>query len=301
MSETLTLELRWLDRAAMQPWLPLLDEWLLPGALYGAQHTWPQLYRSDGDGRFATLFAGERMLSCCAFRFATLHTNAGVRRTALLGSVATDPALRGQGLASQLLRTSLDACKQGGAELVLLWAEQPRLYERCGFRNGALEVCCALTARFDDVIADDGTVATVRFATIADHARLHELHDHKPMRVDRSPHAMSALLTTPGLQTVVLERSGEVVAYACTGKGADLQGWWHEVGGADADVAAMLPRALALAGHSQAIALVPPYRLALPRLLGDCRLETATVAGPMVCSLSDRAVPMLFVDGLDSV
>lgn len=301
MSSIETLTLRWLDRASMQPLLPLLDEWLLPGAFYGAQHTWPQLYRSDGDGRFAALFAGDRMLSACAFRFAHLHSYGSALRVALLGSVATDPSMRGQGLATQLLRTSLDACKQGGAELVLLWAEQPGLYERCGFGVGAVEVCCALTARFDDVVDAAGKPSVIRFATIADHARLHELHEQKPLRVERSLREMSALLSTPGLQTVVLERDDEVVAYACTGKGADLQGWWHELGGSDADVAALLPRALCLAEQSQAIALVPPYRLALPRLLGDCRLETATVAGPMVCRLSDRSVPSLFVDGLDSV
>lgn len=297
MTTVADLDLRWLDRADMQPWLPLLDEWLLPGAMYEAQHTWPQLYRRDGDGRFCALFDRGRMTSCCAFRIALLHTTEGPRRVALLGSVATDPMRRGQGLASRVLNTALHACRELGAEYVLLWAERPELYERAGFRPGPDELCVALTARFDD--APDG--ATVREGTFADHAALHALHERKPLRVDRSPRAMSALLTTPGLSTFVLERDGAVVAYACTGKGADLQGWWHEVGGADEDVASLLPRAMALAGHPQAMALVPPYRSDLPRRLGGFAQETATIAGPMVCALVDRPVPGWFVDGLDSV
>lgn len=297
MTTVAEFELRWLDRAGMQPWLPLLDEWLLPGAMYGAQHTWPQLYRSDGDGRFCALFDQDRIASCCAFRMALLHTAEGPRRVALLGSVATDPARRGQGLATRILRTALDACTELGADYVLLWAERPELYERAGFRTGNDELCTALVARFDD----DPQGGVVRAATVRDHASLHAFHERKPLRVDRSPRAMSALLTTPGLSTFVLERDGAVVAYACTGKGADLQGWWHEVGGSDEDVAALLPRAMALAGHPQAIALVPPYRSDLPRQLSGFAQETATIAGPMVCALVDRPAPGWFVDGLDSV
>ena len=141
----------------------------------------------------------------------------------------------------------------------------------------------------------------MREATIRDHARLHALHAQKPLGIQRTPRAMSALLTTPGLSTFLLERSGEVVAYACTGKGADLHGWWHEFGGSDRDVAAMLPRALDLAGHPQAIAIVPPYRDGLVRELGVSCVEVATVAGPMVAKLTDEVGAAVFVDGLDSV
>ncbi len=289
-------ELRLCTRAAVLPFLEQIDEWLLPGAFYGVQHTWPQLYRSDGDGKFCALFDGDRLVSQCAFRMAAARTAAGPRRVALLGSVVTDPDLRGRGHARRVLEAALHACRKDGVDFVLLWAEEPGLYERCGFLPGAEETCCVVEATACLRAGD-----FVRAATISDHARLHALHAQKPLGIERTARMMSALLSTPGLSTFVLERGGEVVAYACTGKGADLHGWWHEFGGSDADVAELLPRALELAGQPQALAIVPPYRSGLLAGLGPACIEAATVAGPMVAALGDGPAPALFVDGLDSV
>ena len=83
-------------REQVERWLPVLDQWLLPGAFYGVRHTWPQLYRSDGEGRFFVVTDGERLLSHCACRVVVVKSASGPFRACLLGSVATDPALRGQ-------------------------------------------------------------------------------------------------------------------------------------------------------------------------------------------------------------
>ena len=294
MTATTAPELRRLDRAAVQRFLPQLDRWLLPDALYGVQHTWPQLYRSDGDGRFLGLFAEDRLLSHCAWRLQHASTAAGRRRIALLGSVATDPAERGRGHASRLLRAAMLDARQGGAEAVLLWAERPELYARAGFRPGALE---------DVLLLQPGTAppAAVRLATIADHAALHALHERKPLRIARDLRTMSGLLTTPGLWTFVLERGGAIVAYACCGKGADLQNWWHELGGADADVALLLPAALPALHQDAAFLLLPPYRPALPGLLASAVADRVQVAGPMLADLGPAPLPATWIDGLDSV
>ncbi|MGE3173669.1 MAG: GNAT family N-acetyltransferase [Planctomycetota bacterium] len=302
---TSTPLLRRVAPAELAPLLDRLSEWLLPGAGYGVHHTWPQLYRSDGDGRFFGRFDGDRLRSWCAFRFADAITADGPRRVALLGSVATEPEVRGRGLAQQVLQAALDDCRAEGAAAVLLWAERPELYARTGFAPGASELCLALRGDVGAPAGPDAVVETeagrARFAAIQDHPRLSALHRQKPVRIDRTDQEMSARLTTPGLWTCVLERDGAVVAYACTGKGADLQGWWHELGGSDRDVTALLPAAARLTGLRDSLVLVPPYRGALPALLGDRVLDRATVQGPMVRVLGDAPLPALFVDGLDSV
>ncbi len=286
-----------LDRPAMQRWLPQLDEWLLPGLFYGVQHTWPQLYRSDGEGMFFALFEdapeGERIVSHCACRFVTVETMRGPVGCALLGSVATDPARRGQGLASRVLAAAMAACDER-ADAVLLWAERPELYARHGFVAGRDEECLAMMRR----PRREGV--HVRHAEVRDHAALHALHERNPLRVVRSPVVMSGLLTTPGMTTAVLEDEGEVVAYACCGKGADLQGHWHELGGTDAAVARLLPAAMHIADQVEAVVLVPPYRTTLRAALGASVVGEGMVPGPMV-----RAKPGIdatfWIDGLDSV
>lgn len=282
------------SRAAMQRWLSQLDAWLLPGSIYSVQHTWPQLYRSDGGGRFFVATDGERLLSHCAFRTVELHGAHGRTPIHLLGSVATDPDLRGQGLASAVLASAL-AVADATARHTLLWAERPELYARKGFAPGRPERGLTLLRRPRRPI--DGLV---RPATIADHAAMHALHGAKPLRVERSPAAMSGLLTTPGLSTLVLERDGAVVAYACTGKGADLHGFWHELGGSDQDLAELLPAALHALGEIEMQLLLPPYRPALPTLLGAMVADEVQVPGPMVRSLG-KPLPDGWIDGLDSV
>lgn len=281
-------------RASMQPWLSQLDEWLLPGAFYGVQHTWPQLYRSDGGGRFFVVTDGDRLLSHCAVRTVALRTPHGVHPVNLLGSVATDPSLRGQGLASAVLAAALQATASA-APHTLLWAERPELYARAGFAAGRDERVLVLLRR-----PRREPNGIVRESTFADHGALHRLHAQKPVHVERTPQAMSALLTTPGLTTLVLERDGAIVAYACTGKGADLQGHWHELGGSDEDVAELLPAGMHTIDAIEAAVLVPPYRQRLHELLGRAVAGEATIPGPMVRSLGAPPADA-WIDGLDSV
>lgn len=285
---------RLITRGEVQRWLPQLDAWLLDGAFYSVQHTWPQLYRNDGDGLFFVVTDGDRLLSHCAGRVVTLHDERGAHDVGLIGSVATDPAMRGRGLASEVLAAAI-AEMAPRTDRLLLWAERPELYERAGFAPSAPETCLALARRprrpTDDV---------VRALTIDDHRAVHALHEQKPWRVARSLTTMSTLLSTPGMTTVVLERAGEVRAYACTGKGADLQGHWHEFGGTDRDVAALLPAAMHVVEQIEAVLLLPPYRDELRELLGEQVVGEAQVPGPMVRS-TDGAAVASWIDGLDSV
>lgn len=293
---TLPPTLRRLDRAAIQPHVGLLSSWLLPGAIYGVHHTWPQLYRSDGGGSFLAAFAGDRLVGHCAFRSATARTAAGPLSVALVGSVATDPAFRGRGLATRLLREAMADCRRAGLSAAVLWAGRPELYARLGFRHGAAERALLLRAP-----PADASPGAVRPCTIADHPHLHALHLEKPLGIERGAAAMSGLLTTPGMWTCVLERNGRIVAYACTGKGADLQGWWHELGGSDDDVAALLPAAMRAVGQARAFVLCPPYRPRLATLLAPLVQDEVRLDGPMVLGLSGGEPPPLWIDGLDSV
>jgi GNAT superfamily N-acetyltransferase len=291
---TLALAVQEIDRRALQRWLPQLDAWLLPQQFYGVQHTWPQLYRSDGGGRFFVLADGDELISHCAVRTVAVRGAGGIVAVNLLGSVVTSPEHRGRGLASQVLAAALGATA-AAAPHTLLWAEREALYARAGFVGGTLESCLMLARR------PRRGDACVRAATIADHGALFTLHQQKPWRVERTTVAMSGLLTTPGLSTFVLERDGLAVAYACTGKGADLQGYWHELGGSDEDVAELLAAAMHLADQRDAVLLLPPYRARLRQLLGATVVGDGEVAGPMVRSVGGAALPPCWIDGLDSV
>jgi GNAT superfamily N-acetyltransferase len=288
---------RELDRSAISRYLPCLDAWLLPNAFYGVQHTWPQLYRSDGKGRFFAILDGDRLLSHCAVRTVELRIGEQRERVNLLGSVATNPDFRGRGLASAVLQAALTATESSAGH-TLLWAEMETLYARAGFVPGRNERGLLLARRPRRALA--AREGIVRPATFADHADLLELHQQKPCAVVRDSATMSLLLSTPGLTTFVLERNSRAVAYACTGKGADLHGHWHELGGSDDDIARLLPAAMHLAEQTEAMLLLPPYREALTERLGASVVSAAELQGPMKRALG-MTFPAFWIDGLDSV
>lgn len=283
-------------RAEVERWLPELDAWLLDGAFFGVQHTWPQLYRRDGSGSFFVVTDGERLLSHCAARVVDLRGPDGVRPVALLGSVATAPEARGRGLAGHVLEAALEVLEPR-CEAVLLWAERPTLYARHGFTATGEDRCLHLARGPRRELP---TGVAIRPVEIEDHAALHALHGQKPCGVVRAPQTMSALLTTPGMTTLVLTRDQHPAAYACCGKGADLQGHWHELGGSDEDLALLLPAAMHFADQIEAALLLPPYRPALAERLAPQVLAECTVPGPMARVLRGPR-PDCWIDGLDSV
>jgi hypothetical protein len=223
----------------------------------------------------------------------TLHGERGAVPVCLLGSVVTAPTHRGQGLASQVLAAAI-AANAADSVATLLWSERGGLYSRAGFVATPPETCLLLARRPHP----RGT--GVRPATVVDHAAMHALHEGKPWRVERTVAAMSTLLSTPGMTTLVLERDGAVAAYACCGKGADLHGHWHEVGGSDADLAELLPASLHVCGQTEAPLLLPPYRSALREMLGRTVVDVHPIPGPMVRA-PHGALGGFWVDGLDSV
>lgn len=281
------------DRAYVQQWLPLLDAWLLHGAIYGVQHTWPQLYRNDGAGSFFVMLDEDRLLSHCACRIEQLHDGDEVTTIGLVGSVATSPEVRGLGFAGHVLSAAVESLAEQ-TDTMLLWAERPELYARQGFGATGYDRCLLLIRR---PFRSD---SVIRQLEIPDHETLHALHERKPRRISRSLRTMSTLLTTPGMTTVVLEREGKVVAYACTGKGADLVGHWHEMGGTDEDLAELIPAAMHITGQIEAALLLPPYRSELAERLAMHIAEEVSVPGPMMRPAPDPSMSC-WIDGLDSV
>lgn len=288
-----TFTVRRCNAQLVAPYLAQLDRWLLPTSQFGVLETWPLLYDARGTGRFYLVCEGEQVLGHCATFVTTAKCGDTCHPIAMLGSVATAPQRRGEGIASTALHAALQDLDAQVA-CTLLWAEQPNLYARCGFRPGPRETLLTMARR------PHPDTTGCRFAQPTDYAALHALHACKPQRIERNLDTMTRLLATPGMRTLVRERQGRITAYACCGKGADLQGAWHEFGGSDAEVAALLQAAMHALGQTHASVLLPGYRVDLTRCLGATVVATHEIAGPMQRSSATTSL-RLFVDGLDSI
>jgi GNAT superfamily N-acetyltransferase len=169
-------------------------------------------------------------------------------RLGLIGLVYTDPAHRGRGLARACVAAATARLAAQGALVVALWSDLDDFYAPLGFRRGGREWILSLDpralARARD--ARDASLA-VGPPTDLDWPQLEALQHTRPTRAERAPGALARLAAAPGCHTRVARRAGQVVAYACAGRGADLRDHVHEWAGETQGVLACV-EALAAVG-----------------------------------------------------
>jgi GNAT superfamily N-acetyltransferase len=235
---------------------------------------YPLVFGADGPGRVVVAEERGRVVSACAVleRVLRFPDAAGVTRrlqVGLVGSVTTAEDARGRGLAGAVLERAEAELARSGCALAMLWADDPRFYQRRGYREVGAELDLVLST---DVARRLPTGSEVSTARPADVAALHALHRSQGRRTERSLEETRALLATPGMTTAVArDDAGRPLAYACLGRGHDLEGVVHEWAGEPEAVLRCL-RALH-AGRGPAAAdlylMAPPELGEVQRRLSD--------------------------------
>lgn len=215
--------------------LALMERVLRDGAPLAAEY--PLCFQDAFPGRVLAHEEDGRVLSACAilvrdFAIGTLSVRCG-----LIGSVCTAPEARGRGLASALLRRAEDELAAEGCLLALLWADDPRFYGARGWRPVGSEVDFALEPWHEARLSG---ASGIRAAAPDDRGAIHRLYTLHRERVERSREETSALLDAPGIETLVLQRSRDVAAYSCLGRGQDFARTIHEWSGSESDVLALV-------------------------------------------------------------
>jgi len=215
--------------------LPLIER-ANAGQLLGADY--PLVFGDEAPGR--VIAVGEQEAdpqSACAILAREFVTPQGTVKVGLIGSVATDPAHQGKGLATRVLVEAEAALAVQGCHIAMLWANDPNFYYSRGYRPVGCEVDVVVPRAVASKLTRSSGVRELR-ASDAD--AIHALYLQHDSRVERSPEETQQLLAIPGMSTLVLERDGKVTGYACLGKGHDLADVIHEWGGSIEDVLALV-------------------------------------------------------------
>lgn len=197
----------------------------------------PLVFGENSPGRMLQVGEGEDVHSACAILAREFVMPQGRLKVGLIGSVATDPFWRGKGLATRVLIEAEAALEQEGCQIALLWANDPSFYYARGYRPLGAEADFVLPRGCAERLP---TALGIRELTDADLDAVHTLYTEHSARVERAVEETAALLACPGMETLVLERDDAVVAYACRGRGLDLQDAIHEWGGGVDDVLALV-------------------------------------------------------------
>jgi GNAT superfamily N-acetyltransferase len=219
---------------------------------------YPLVFDPRFGGRLVGVMEHGDVRSACATLVRELVFGGARLRVGLIGSVATEPDWRGRGLATRALDAAEAQLARDGCVAAVLWADDPSFYAKRGYREFGWEIDCLIPASALAGVASD---PRARAAAPDDAAAIHRCYTRHASRVDRTPQETAALLGSPGMDTLVLQRERDVAAYACLGRGADFSGTVHEWGGETDDVLALLAefaRRARTRGHDAPLALIAP-------------------------------------------
>lgn len=198
---------------------------------------YPLVFHAEGPGGVVSLDRENAVVSACSVLGRELVGPHGRLSVGLIGSVSTAPEFRGQGAATHILRQAEAEHRRQGHVLSMLWADTPSFYYARGYRPVGRERVFRVTPEVAPRLPE---APGIRAAAAGDAAAIHALYEAQPVRVDRTPVETASLLRCPGMEVRVLEREGQIVAYACRGRGRDLQNTVHEWTGSLEDVLALL-------------------------------------------------------------
>ena len=280
---------------------------------------YPLVFEPRFGGRTVELEREGAVRSACTVLARDFRVAGRRLRVGLIGSVATDPAWRGRGLATELLAKAEAELRTQGCLFALLWAEDPAFYLARGYTPFGAEDDYLLVNELIPLLPEP---TGVRALAQGDVPFLRELHARHAAHVERSEAEFAALLATPGMTVLVRERAAAPghpalpVAYACLGKGRDLTDTIHDWAGATDDVLALvrahLERRFAPGETGALFLMAPPqaaelgYRLVsiggvvrrgilgLGKLLdlGAAAALLASFVGDEVASASERCVTL---------
>ena len=273
---------------AIQEWSGFEGPDLLAGA-------YPQVFSNEAVAELVGGFVQGQLVAHAALRHVTIVSSAGDLAATLVGTVVTAPAYRGQGIGSELLRRVIASAELEHKDALYLWSDKWPFYERLGFQACGVQHELELKPR-------PGILAPgIRPARSNDVLGILSLHRKKPLRAERTLHDQALVLATSSLMTMVLEREGQIAAYACYGKAMDFRGWWHEIGGSDEDAATLVLGTMEVLGQESSTLLVPPYRARLVERVRPCIVNSRAGIGALRKSLTPLGQADFFFDGLDSI
>ena len=200
---------------------------------------YPLVFGHEFPGRIVALGEDGQARAACTVLVRDFVVPGAVVRGGLIGSVSTDPEWRGQGLGTRMLVEAEATLQLEGCAFALLWANDPTYYAERGYTEIGVEDDFLIEAVHLESLSDEG-VRLFHSGSETDAKAIHALYESHPTRVRRTLAETKALLRCPGMQVLVRERDGEIVAYSCRGRGRDLVDAVHEWGGPADDVLALV-------------------------------------------------------------
>jgi len=149
-------------------------------------------------------------------------------KVALLGGVGTKRTHGGQGLVKKQIDCCMEWAKNQGAEMVLLWASNPTLYEKFGFQLCGMQSRVLLKEIIKDITTDE-TVTIKTGMNLKLFEKIRQRQDGICLEVqDYEWYSLHK-----NVSWFYIEKNEKISAYIGVNRGLDLKNIVHEWGGSE--------------------------------------------------------------------
>ncbi len=213
-----------------------------------------------------------------------------------IGAVCTSAECRGEGLASELIKTLLEKGLARGADHAILWSWTPEFWKRQGFKPVGRESIFLLDA---SQITGEPEVEWSELLP-GDLPRLFQLRMQHGPHVNRSEDEAATLFKLPSSNTYVARQGNRPTAYLVLGKGVDYDGAVAEWAGPFSTVLQLAQVAMTKERRSQIIFVGPESHREYTRTLRSLGCSEGTQPAAWICPLHGSSWPDIYIWGLDS-
>ena len=246
--------------------LTLLNGVLRPNHPPTIELEYPLAFARANDRNARVVMEGDRVVSHARFVPMDYRVGETSLRVGVIGSIATRSNARGRGYSSACLAACERGIADAGGSVAVLWTDEQEAYERRGYGRAGREDLFIIPVR---LLRHRNDRSGIRPFVENDEAAIAALHAQLRCRTFRTRDEWARLLRIPGMRTLVSVRAGEIVAYACCGKGADFAGVVHEWAGPAEEVFDLVLEQARAGGRDEIVLLSPPGQGRLRRPLRE--------------------------------
>lgn len=214
----------------------------------------------------------EDILAHAVLQPLVIKTHYHLFKVGLIGSVVTDEHHRGQGLSREIITSCLEASKQQGCDITMLWTDLFDFYAKFGFEVAGSEIALQVDESFK--VETNSALKILNSSKVSAEALLKVYNKHL-LRSVRTVEDIRKFLKIPNSEvyTAWNQSNGTLEAYCILGKGADFTNYIHEWGG---NVTALKGIVKQITEDKKAIItlITPPQNKNLIKQFKDCGAET---------------------------
>lgn len=227
--------------------LAFLKQKLRPDNQWSLASEYPTALSLSNIHNIRIITEDQKVLSHAVLKPLIIRSPLVVFKVGAIGSVVTESSHRNQGLSKKILEDCLEECHRQECDIAMLWTNLYEFYQKMNFDLAGTELSFVIEQDFPAPNANLKFMKTAQISAEAI-ARLYAQHTVSSVRTTED---IRKFLQIPKTTTYsAWDTSGQLVAYAVEGKGADLTGYIHEWGGSTSHLLSLLSYIRKERGHS---------------------------------------------------